>query len=1142
MADLFLGATIPGGPPPGGGAENWFDGNDSTFAAVLGFHTSNVWDCAAPVAVASILIKWRYGTFGGGAAGAFAIDGSADGLSGWTEVLADVDPVGTAGASYPGDFEHEYDLGGVETYQFWRWRSTTLSNNDMWTISGFGEAVTPPPDPGPIVDVFDPDDVFLGALDDAFDIKLRPELNGTGYGSFKLRRDNSEVDLIEWGNAVKVTIPRIDPDSPLFMFFMETIRVGIVSEEEDGGEVIQVEGRGELSYIDRYVAWNESFVVPNGSPPDGTLIGPAATGNKAGQILWRMIQEGIHEDRPQHPWPLLTIDFDQDDDSDGNTWTETEMTAELSIGYVGERGLQGVRELVGTGEIDILMTPDYVLHGYNSYGRDLTGADFGAGVVRFVKGVNIADRMERQQGTAIPITHLLVRGTGVWATADLPDAAGRPTVEGFLQTEGTDVPMLEEIGLSELIRQLRYGESAPFQAMVPMTEPDEDIGDYLPGPEGTNGQYWLGDSVTLHTGTGFRDFNNEAARVVAMTITFDEANNLRCYPELLATAILGRFPTTGSRGEFGSAPPSSGSGGGAAPPAPPPPTFALAGHIADTVDAHDAQAISLLDAGGNYAATNVEDALDEAADDLAAHLSDAADAHDASAVSVVPFGTIAATTVQAALEEIATEAGGSIEVSDGTTSVDPTSLLSFDPAFFEVSDEGGDEALVTFIGEAGGGAASAFVGCHVYRTTAQTVTTGGLVALGFNAERFDSDGFHDNSTNNSRMTVPAGMAGKYVAAAAVEWAASSAGARTVGFKVNGTTYVGLDTVQPSSAGGQETRQVVTSPVLDLAAGDYVEVFISQSSGGNLDTGTTQAYSAEGSLFLIGAGGAGTAIGASAYHNTTQSLSGGAVFSLNSEDFDSDGFHDNSTNNSRMTIPAGLGGKYLIVGHFYTGTGTERAVSLIKNGIAGTYIRGSYSAAQYGGIVSAIADLAAGDYVEMYTTETATFGHASSVERMSSLSLVRIGSGGSPGLYSARAKRTSGSITLNSTSWANVDTGLDLTVKAVVGDVLQVNITGLAGSASPAIGFDAVTLVSGSPVTSVSGSDASDYGFIFVPALGDTPISGTIQYVVQSGDISGGNVTLRLRYKTSSATNRTLYAGTGGNPQFNWSVANLGQRS
>lgn len=47
-----------------------------------------------------------------------------------------------------------------------------------------------------------------------------------------------------------------------------------------------------------------------------------------------------------------------------------------------------------------------------------------------------------------------------------------------------------------------------------------------------------------------------------------------------------------------------------------------------------------------------------AAADLAAHLADAADAHDAAAISFAPAGTIAATTVQAAIEEVASEAGG----------------------------------------------------------------------------------------------------------------------------------------------------------------------------------------------------------------------------------------------------------------------------------------------------------------------------------------------------------------------------------------------------------------------------------------------------------------------------------------------------
>lgn len=93
----------------------------------------------------------------------------------------------------------------------------------------------------------------------------------------------------------------------------------------------------------------------------------------------------------------------------------------------------------------------------------------------------------------------------------------------------------------------------------------------------------------------------------------------------------------------------------------------LSDHLADTADAHDASAISLLDSGANYTATEVEAALAEVkviadaaatSTDLSNHLSDATDAHDASAVSNVPSGNLAATDVQGALNEIQSELDG----------------------------------------------------------------------------------------------------------------------------------------------------------------------------------------------------------------------------------------------------------------------------------------------------------------------------------------------------------------------------------------------------------------------------------------------------------------------------------------------------
>lgn len=102
----------------------------------------------------------------------------------------------------------------------------------------------------------------------------------------------------------------------------------------------------------------------------------------------------------------------------------------------------------------------------------------------------------------------------------------------------------------------------------------------------------------------------------------------------------------------------------------------VSAHLADATDAHDASAISFV-ATGSIAATNVQTAVAEVATDaaaaltaglatkadasaLTAHTGDTSDAHDASAISFVAAGTIAATDVQAAIEEVATDAASAL--------------------------------------------------------------------------------------------------------------------------------------------------------------------------------------------------------------------------------------------------------------------------------------------------------------------------------------------------------------------------------------------------------------------------------------------------------------------------------------------------
>ena len=94
----------------------------------------------------------------------------------------------------------------------------------------------------------------------------------------------------------------------------------------------------------------------------------------------------------------------------------------------------------------------------------------------------------------------------------------------------------------------------------------------------------------------------------------------------------------------------------------------LNNHLTDTVDAHDASAISVVPTG-NLAASDAQTAFNElqtnidslyndtnvVANDLNNHIIDIDDAHDASAISNIPSGNLAATNVQAALNELQTD-------------------------------------------------------------------------------------------------------------------------------------------------------------------------------------------------------------------------------------------------------------------------------------------------------------------------------------------------------------------------------------------------------------------------------------------------------------------------------------------------------
>jgi hypothetical protein len=141
---------------------------------------------------------------------------------------------------------------------------------------------------------------------------------------------------------------------------------------------------------------------------------------------------------------------------------------------------------------------------------------------------------------------------------------------------------------------------------------------------------------------------------------------------------------------------------------------------------------------------------------------------------------------------------------------------------------------------------STAVGCSLFSTSVTTLATATLTSISFNSEKWDTDAFHDNTTNNSRITIPAGKAGKYLINGKINYDSNSTGVRQAYIRKNGSTTLSYVVYPPV------TSNVTTCVVVgleDLSVGDYIELAGYQNSGGNLNTETPGTATQFGVTYL-----------------------------------------------------------------------------------------------------------------------------------------------------------------------------------------------------------------------------------------------------------------------------------------------------
>ncbi len=125
------------------------------------------------------------------------------------------------------------------------------------------------------------------------------------------------------------------------------------------------------------------------------------------------------------------------------------------------------------------------------------------------------------------------------------------------------------------------------------------------------------------------------------------------------------------------------------------------------------------------------------------------------------------------------------------------------------------------------------ISARVFNSANLSLSHNTTTALPFDSERWDTDDMHDTVTNSSRLT--AQESGKYLIFANVKFGENASGTREVLLRLNGTTVIAeerasANVVETGIAGNVMSLTTHYS----LAAGDYVEFVVTQTSGSTIN--------------------------------------------------------------------------------------------------------------------------------------------------------------------------------------------------------------------------------------------------------------------------------------------------------------------
>jgi hypothetical protein len=121
--------------------------------------------------------------------------------------------------------------------------------------------------------------------------------------------------------------------------------------------------------------------------------------------------------------------------------------------------------------------------------------------------------------------------------------------------------------------------------------------------------------------------------------------------------------------------------------------------------------------------------------------------------------------------------------------------------------------------------------CRVFASASQSISNATDTKIAFANESFDTSAFHSTTVNNTRITIPTGLAGYYRVTANIGFLNNALGRRIFAIALNGGNVSQAELTPTASV---VPAGSITDTYL-LNVGVYIEVNVFQTSGGALNT-------------------------------------------------------------------------------------------------------------------------------------------------------------------------------------------------------------------------------------------------------------------------------------------------------------------